>query len=401
MKMDLLNKNCTGCSACYAVCPKRAIEIIQDKEGFYKPTIDKESCVNCGACYTKCPIEEDHCDKLLHQHSKRAFAVKSKSKELQLKCTSGGFFTTLAKAWVQAGGVVYGAAYDNKFKVKHIRVESAEEVSRLSESKYAQSQMGNLFLFVKKDLQMGNNVLFSGTACQIAGIRSFLGRDYDNLFCIDVICHGVPSPAIWNYYIEKFQHEKGGVIYVRHRGKYEDGWSYLKQFFEAQMEDGTVFRENVWENTYMRGFLKDIYLNNACHTCKFKNSEVRRVSDLTIADYWGCENEEKKFFDPNGVSLVITNTPKGQALLENSEALYEIKETCLENALKYNVAALKPFRKPYARVYFYRKWKKEETLEEFNALIKKCEGKLDVEKKIMHYLRGGKKLCKKILRQRH
>lgn len=397
--MNLPNKNCTGCSACYSVCPKQAISIEQDREGFYKPIIDNNKCVDCGLCNKICPIEENHSDRLLYKPSERAFAVKSKSKELQLQCTSGGFFTTLAKAWIHAGGVVYGAAYDEKYSVHHIRVERMEEIGRLSDSKYAQSKIDETFILAKKDLQMGKSVLFSGTACQIAGIRSFLGKDYDNLFCIDVICHGVPSPAVWNYYIEEFQREKGKVVHVRHKGKYEGGWSWQKQFFEAQVEDGTVFRENIWENAYMRGFLKDIYLNNACHDCKFKNSEVRRISDLTIADYWGCENEEKDFFDPNGVSLVIVNSPKGQEILERSNAIFEIKKTCLEKALNYNVAALRPYRKPYVRAYFYEKWRKEETLEAFNTLIEKCEAKLDIEKKTIHYLSRFRAIFKKILRR--
>lgn len=395
--MNLSNINCTGCSACYSICFKHAINICEDQKGFYKPIINNEKCTNCGLCVRVCPVVENQCEVLFHKPSKKAFAVKSKSRDIQLSCTSGGFFTTLSEAWLKEGGIVYGAAYDEKYKVIHIRVDNIEDVRRLSESKYAQSEIGDSFFLVKKDLKEQYNVLFSGTACQIAGLKSFLGREYDNLFCIDVICHGVPSPKIWKWYIEKFQNNYGKVIHVRHKGKYENGWSWEDQFFEAQFEDGHFFRENIWSNVYMRSFLKDIYLNSSCYKCKFKNLEIRRVSDLTIADYWGCETEERDFFDPNGVNLVIINSYRGLNLLQNHEKLFELKETVLENALKYNIAAVKPYRKPYARAYFFKKWRKVKSLDDFNSIIVKSERILNIENKFIHIYYGIRSRCKKII----
>lgn len=391
-------KNCTGCSACSSVCPKQAIVMKPDKEGFYKPNLDKDKCVNCGLCRKVCPVYEDHSEKLLHQPSLSAFAVKSRSKELQLLCTSGGFFTTLAEAWLVEGGIVYGAAYDENFAVRHIRIGSIGEVRRLSGSKYVQSMIGNSFSLAKEDLIAGRKVLFSGTACQIAGIRSFLGKEYDNLLCIDLICHGVPSPQIWNWYVGKLQQQQGRAVCVTHRGKCEGGWSWQKQFFEMRLENGQVFQENIWENVYMRGFLKDFYLNRSCYKCQFKNAGIRRVSDLTIADYWGCENEEKEFFDPNGVNLVIVNSSRGQQILKQSQPLFHMKETALKAALRYNMAAVRSYRKPYARAYFYKRIHAASSLEAFGALISKCERVYDIETRIHHDLSRIRAKCRRMVR---
>lgn len=269
--------------------------------------------------------------------------------------------------------------------MRHIRAEEEKDIERISESKYVQSQMGDCLLLAKNDLKFGRKVLFSGTACQIAGLRSYLGKKYDNLICIDVICHGVPSPKVWKRYVCMLQQErKVKIRHISHRGKHEGGWHWQKQFFETVYESGDIWQENIWENSYTRGFLKDLYLNRACHECAFKNERIMRVSDLTMADYWGCEKEEPGFFDANGVNLVLVNTEKGANTLKQYEKLFFLKKTNLERALMYNVAAIKPYRKPFVRKRFFRYFKGIRTLNEFNRLITRCEKFLVVENFFVH-----------------
>lgn len=388
--------NCTGCSACYSVCPRNAISMAQNNEGFYKPVIKEESCINCKLCECVCPILKDDKDKMFNNPTLLGYASKAKNVEVQVSSTSGGTFSAIAQEWIKKGGVVYGAAYDSDCCVRHIRVEHYEDLKRLSDSKYVQSSVGGIFKAVKIDLSNKIPVLFSGTSCQIAGLKNFLDKPYPNLYCVDLICHGVPSPKVWNWYIKCLVENKGSrPIYIRHKGKDKKGWSWKKQYLFVKFEDGTELKENIWENSYIRGFLKDLYLNIACHECKFKNMELCRVSDLTIADYWGCEDVESDFFDVNGVNLVLVNTDKGRELIYHSTSI-DIKETEIDRALGYNVAALKPYRKPYARQYFFKKFASVHTITEFERLILSCEKILAIETPISKF---SNKIKRKLLRK--
>ena len=392
--MNLPKKNCTGCAACYSICNKHAIELKCDLEGFYKPDVNFEKCIICNLCEKVCPIINENSVRLFYEPTKLAYAVKSKQKKIQLKCTSGGFFTTLAQQWIAEGGIVYGAAYDEKYTVRHIRVDDKEDVYRLSESKYVQSQIGECFLHIEKDLQSGKKVLFSGTACQVAGIRACLGKEYENLLCIDVICHGVPSPKVWEWYINMLQQEcEDKIIYVRHRGKSTGGWCWQKQFFEVTYGSGDIRQENIWENSYMKGFLKDMYVNQACHTCIFKNDKFKRVSDMTMADFWGCEKEEQEFFDADGVNLVLVNTDKGEKNWKKYKEIFCSQETDVERAMLYNAAAIRPYRKPFARRYFFRCFREVQTLKQYDSLVARCEKILKVENPIaLLSMRVGNKI---------
>lgn len=195
-------EKCTGCSCCRNICPVNAITMIMNEEGFEVPVINKDKCISCELCRRKCPVNDKMKD-YFNDTAHIAYAGKSENISMQLSCTSGGVFTALALEFVQNKGIVYGAAYNCDYVVNHIRVDKPEEIVKLSDSKYSQSIIGDSYQKVKKDLNDGRRVLYSGTSCQISGLYHFLGRKPQNLYCIDVICHGIPSPGIWKWYIDK------------------------------------------------------------------------------------------------------------------------------------------------------------------------------------------------------
>ncbi|MBR2215115.1 MAG: Coenzyme F420 hydrogenase/dehydrogenase, beta subunit C-terminal domain [Selenomonadaceae bacterium] len=383
--LKVLGERCAGCGACAQVCSQGAIEMQPNKEGFWYPQIIRERCIDCGRCYNVCPWIDMGDSSLFHPSPRVAYAIKSKSRDIQMQATSGGLFAELARKFIAAGGVAYGAGYNSSFQVRHLRTASMEETEQLSGSKYVQSFMGSVYALAKQDLQQGKKVLFSGTACQIAGLRKYLVKDYENLLCVDVICHGVPSPRIWEYYVEKQEKRGGKILEIIHRGKTIGGWSWRKQFFYLVFADGKVLRENIWENAYMLGFLKDLYLRPSCHECMFKRLDKRRVSDITLGDYWGCEDIEPDFFDASGVSLAIMNTLKGEQCLNEVENISK-KVTNLEKAVSYNIAVMYSYRRMLARAYFFRKFHSQMSLEEFGRLVDTCV-------RLVGYENSLRKLC--------
>lgn len=362
-------QKCTGCSCCKNLCPVNAISMVTNKEGFEIPIIDKDRCISCGLCSRKCPVN-DRTDTYFNKNLHSAYAGKSNDIERQLLCTSGGIFTSIALEFIQKGGIVYGAAYDEEFRVTHIRVDCIDDVVKLSDSKYSQSIIGDTYKFVKRDINSGKRVLFSGTSCQISGLYHYLDEKPERLYCIDVICHGVPSPGVWKWYIDKCREKyKKNIVSVRHRGKNPGGWNWKKQFFELRFEDGKGIKENIWENSYISGFLNDLYLRPSCHMCQYKNKQIKRVADITLADFWGCEDVEKEFYDTNGVSLIIVNNDKGNKLLHETKNI-STKETNINEALKYNVAAFRPYPFNKGRKFFFENFTKELSLDSFQMIIK-------------------------------
>lgn len=311
-----------------------------------------------------------------------AVAVKSQNKELQLKSTSGGMFSILANYIFENNGVVYGAAYNEDFSaVLHTRAIDEKGLAKLRNSKYCQSCLGDVFKAVKDDLESGKKVLFTGTSCQVAGLKCYLNKEYENLILVDVLCHGVPSPKVWKYYADSIRKEKGNFVSIIHKGKNEGGWSWRDQFMHIHFLDGTELKENIWVNSYMLGFLKDMYLRPACHQCSFKNNDLKRVADLTIADYWGCEEIEQEFFDGNGVSLVLLNSDKGKTLVNELQDCY-VKVTDLARAGWHNQALFHSYPIPFARRVFFKKFRENMSLVDFEKLITYC---IDKEKNSIYF----------------
>ena len=325
---------CTICQACTNICPKECIEVKYLKEEFYYPVIDKKKCINCGACERVCPVLNPlEIGKTL----KKAYAGININENERLKSSSGGIFTSLANVILDENGIVCGAAFDKNFKVNHIAIDNKEELSKLRGSKYVQSNTNYVFKEVRKQLIKEKKVLFSGCPCQIAGLKKFLGKDYENLYTVDFICHGIPSQNTFDRYIEFVEKRyKSKVIEFFFRDK-SKGWhtSSVKVTFE----NGKKYSKFITEDMYMRGFLNNIYCKQSCHNCKFRNH--RSGSDITLADYWGAEVEECDIDDNKGLSLVIVISIKGELLKKSIEKTSLLKPTSYENAIKYNQSLIK------------------------------------------------------------
>ncbi|EDQ95614.1 Coenzyme F420-reducing hydrogenase, beta subunit [Intestinibacter bartlettii DSM 16795] len=343
--IDIVDKkDCTGCWGCANICPKSCITMKKNKEGFDYPIVNEDDCIKCKKCINVCPIL--HKEEI--ENNAVAYACFNKDEEVRIESSSGGIFTLIATNVIKDNGVVFGARFNDLFEVEHSYVESVEDIKAFRGSKYVQSKIGYTFTEVKKFLENGRKVLFSGTPCQIGGLKSFLGKNYENLICIDIICHGVPSPLAWNKYKNEISNGKK-ITDISFRDK-TYGWKDYS--FRMEFEDGTSYFEKGSENKYIRGFIGDIYLRNSCYQCKFKT--LHRQSDLTLADFWGIENINEDMYDGSGTSFVIVNSEIGNQVLKKIEEKIEIKEVNLGNAIKYNISAIQSSYNNPRRKYFFK-----------------------------------------------
>lgn len=374
-KLEQENLTCCGCTACYAICPKGAITMQEDGEGFKYPAIDKSKCIDCGLCCKVCPL-----DKKLENVITPAvsFACTAKDENFVKQSSSGGVFPLLANMFAEQQAVIYGAAFDNNWKVKHIRVDDIGELKKLYTSKYVQSDMGYSFKQVKHDLDTGKEVLFAGTPCQVAGLKSYLSKEYNNLTTVDFICHGVPSPAVWESYIkEKAVNLNSKIIDISFRNK-KDGWKNFGFMFKTR--DGKEIYERAGDNIYMQGFLKDLYLRASCYDCKFKT--LNRASDITLADFWGVEKVLPEMETAKGVSLCWASSEKGKNILIEVLEQTVYKKVDLNEAVKYNSAAVKSVSIHKNRDKFFKAFKQQQ-----NSVTKLIEKYYDTKsfRKILSY----------------
>ena len=315
--VNILFKNeCTGCSVCYISCPHNAINMIETKEGFHYPVINKEKCTNCGVCVKKChSLNSDRIKKDFYQEK---YDIRAND-EIRMKSASGGMFTLLADYVLDNNGYVCGASFtDDYLGVHHIIINDKKDLDKLRGSKYIESDLGNIFNDIKKLLNENKLVLFTGTPCQVAALNSFLLRDYDNLITADLICHGVPPQKIWKKYIkEKFNNEK--IEYVSFRDKVKIGWGiglYVK------LKNGSEYIQKNKNDLYVKAYLEDNIYKSECIHCKYRNN---RVADITLADFWGIGNiTERKKDISKGVSRVLVNSKKGKEIFDiiKDKALY-------------------------------------------------------------------------------
>ena len=330
--MELNINGCTGCSACYSICPNNSIVMHNDREGVLHPKIDKKSCINCRMCEKICPVLSN--DKK-NDFEKIAYACYTKDEDIRLKSSSGGIFTELARFVLKQGGVVFGAAFSDDFtSVRHIAVNNVDDLQKLRGSKYVQSDIGDTYKEAKRYLSENRLVLFTGTPCQIAGLNSFLIKKYDNLITQDLICHGVPSPLVWRKYVE-YQESKSNsdIKSISFRNK-DNGWKGFKVLFE--FKNNAAYLQTFSDDIYMQGFLKNYYLRESCYSCQFKNG--KGTSDITLADFWGIENVFPEMDDDKGTSLVIVNSEKGQKLFGQISGNIVLKKTSVEIIKRYNPA---------------------------------------------------------------
>lgn len=333
--INITNKaNCCGCTACASICPHKAISMQPDSLGFLYPKVDINKCTNCGLCEKICTFNLNY-DKSLNFNEPEAYGARHKNILEVETSRSGGAFIAISDWIIDQGGVVYGAGYDNQFKVIHKRATTKEERNEFKGSKYVQSDLDKTFIQIKNDLKAGKTVLFSGTPCQTSGLSSFIGKKLrHNLYLLDIVCHGVPSPYIWRDYIKYYEIKyKKRIISVDFRDKKLYGWSDHKETFI--LDNGIKISPK--HHPYSMLFSKTLMYRESCGNCHFCNTT--RPSDITIADFWGWEKTDKNINKDNkGISLLLINTEKGKVIFESVKGnLHTIKanlKDCLQHNLK-------------------------------------------------------------------
>lgn len=311
-------KKCSGCTACYAACPKQCIEMKADDEGFRYPALDAEKCIQCGACERVCPILNPTAEVPAPQ---KAFLVQHKDDSVRLDSSSGGAFTAIASYILSKGGVVFGAAYDEHFQVRHCYVEDTEELWKFRNSKYVQSDMDDCFRQAREFLKVGRWVCFSGTPCQIEGLNRFLGKTYENLVLVDVVCHGIPSPLIWNRYLEYQRVEEQKPDNIRFRDKFY-GYKYSTM---SMTKDGkNIYHSGSQLDPMLRAFFTDICDRPSCYECPFKKRY--RVSDMTIWDCFSVYDFDKAMDDDKGTTRVLCDTKKAASIMQEITGVARCRE---------------------------------------------------------------------------
>lgn len=312
---------CTGCSACASVCPVKAIKMTTDEEGFYSPVFDKSLCTNCGLCTKVCPINKF----TFNESPSETYAVMVADENERLKCSSGGVASALSKYVISKGGYVCGCITQD-FKTYHeiINKDNFELFDKLKGSKYVQSDIRGIFPRVKKLLKDNQLVLFIGTGCQVAGLKNYLIKPFNNLITIDFICHGVPSPKVLDDYISALKKKYPTASNYSTRDKVE-GWQGAHEFNLFDADGNRLYRENGKYDTYISSFLAKCTTRQSCSTCKFAN--IQRAGDITVGDYWKIRKFNKNFDDKKGTSLVICNSERGRQLLSETKHLYKLFDT--------------------------------------------------------------------------
>ena len=319
MEVELCDKrDCTGCMACLQSCRQEAIHIEWLKDGFSYPVIDGNKCIGCRACERSCPVLSLQAP-YYYNNASRCYSAYQKTEEVRKGSSSGGLFYTLARSIIEQGGIVYGAGWTDKLQLRHLKASNLTDLQKLMRSKYVQSDTSETFSDVKLQLERGKRVLFSGTPCQIAAVRSFLrGKDYDGLYLLDVVCQGVPSPMLFRKYIDEVESKyRVKVVDVIFRSK-KYGWRCGLLLLLLLCADGRTIEIRYKKNTFYRAFLRNYMMRNSCYHCQFKYPHKGCFSDITLADFWriGSKVPFKCKSYESGVASVLTNTEKGEKMFE-------------------------------------------------------------------------------------
>lgn len=329
---------CVGCTACVSKCSEHCLEMFYDEAGFAYPRLSNaERCKKCNLCEKVCPI----LNKLeIKDKNSKAFAAVSLDDQIRLKSSSGGIFTELALQVLQKKGLVFGAAYNEKWEVKHMAIDTIGNLCKVRGAKYAESKLEGVFSEIQYHLNNQREVLFSGTPCQVAGLKSFFKSDYVNLLCVDFVCHGIPSPLAWKKYIDERKRIDGEnelPCMVNQRSK-ETGWSRYSYSSVIKYPNGKKYSEVSSDDLYMKLFCNDYISRKSCKSCAFKGYD--RISDITLGDFWGIWDIVPEMDDGKGTSLVLIHSEKGKEAFANLVGRIKYKETTLEEASRENPALL-------------------------------------------------------------
>ncbi len=381
-------KQCCGCEACVQVCPKQCISFKQDTEGFFYPEADASQCINCGLCDKACPMQS----QFNSVQPIETLAAINVDEDIRLESSSGGVFTLLAESVIAQGGVVFGVRFDKDFQAVYDVAETPEQLSAFRGSKYLQARVGDSFKNCKKILDQNRLVLFSGTSCQISGLKHYLRKDYQNLLSVDFICHGTPSPIVWRKYIDELKSENANTITkIEFRSKIE-GWTSFRMKFDYVDNEGNrkTISTPFYENIYMRAFLSNLILRPSCQNCPAKGGTSG--SDITIADFWGIQKVLPSMYDDKGTSLVIINTEKGNKALDKKQLRYE--QVALADAIRHNPSYFSSVKFHPNRNSFFTQFAKGNV--GVHELIEQCL-RLSLMQKIKKYAKKVLRRCRTII----
>ncbi len=340
-----ITTNCTGCRLCENICPKNCIVMKENNEGFLTAEIEGSKCISCGLCVKKCPQNSYTAE----QEIQEVYGARIKDNDVIMNSSSGGLFALLAKHILNKKGVVFGAAYCDDNVVRHICISSESDLYKLQSSKYVQSDTMKTFEECAGYLENGRLVLYSGTPCQIAGLKVYLGKEYNNLVTVDLICHGVPSPKLFKRYLIWLENKYDDtVIGYNFRDKYKVGWGLN---YKIELKKNKYKYGNSYADPYYSYFLKGSIYRECCYKCKYASE--KRTGDITLGDYWGIEKLHPEFYDKKGISLVILNTKKGKKLFEDVKKEIVYIESNIEKAALYNKNLKFPTKRPLERDNIY------------------------------------------------
>ncbi len=344
LKID--KKKCTGCTACFSACDLGCITMEQDEEGFFYPKVSTQNCVNCGKCEKVCPLNNSITQD---EEIVTSYVGFSNDEHVLKSCSSGGVAFLLSKKIIANSGIVYGACYNADFHVYHSRIDNLKDLDKVKGSKYLQSDLNTVMKSVKNDLITGATVLFTGTHCQIYGLKRFLGKEYDNLYCLDVLCHGVPSPLLMDAYVKYYAKKlKSPIVSISFRDK-SNGWRKGGIYIEAQNGKRLILERD--KDYFMQFFMSDICLRQSCYSCSFKH--LHRISDITVGDAWG-QHENDSPYHYFGNSIVIIHSGKGSELFHMIEDEITFRRVNIDTVLPAKSKSRRPMTQCFDRALFFK-----------------------------------------------
>ena len=398
--IEIKNKvDCCGCNACGDACAHGAITFKTDIEGFWYPEVDKAKCVDCGLCEKVCPIINIKELKKNDLPQSICYAAEHKNMEVIFDSTSGGLFSALADIMYKSEGYVGGAVFNEDFSVRQYISNNKEDLIRLRSSKYLQSSLEGFFKQVRELVRKGENVLVCGSPCQMTALRAFLRKDYDNLIIADYICRGTNSPKVWHKYLDSFEERYGSkVVYCKAKSK-EYGWRNLTQ--KVILANGKHVYETKDQSNYTKGYLQTgVYCRPSCYDCKFKG--YPRMSDITLADFWGIEKVNNSMEKNLGTSLVMVNSKKGVAYFEKVKKRINYVEVPFKSIESGNPSLNKPLTSAKVdRKQFFEDLDKMTFLQIADKYILLDKNNKSAKRKvrdILKKIKGGLKFGKRILR---